>query len=324
MELGLSSARMGSKIIERHHVSKAYGNMVLIDNFSYKFSRFEKVGIIGKNGTGKTTFLDVLTGTITQDKGTIETGQTIKIGYYRQEGITFKPDDQVIDVIKNIAEVISFEDGTKMTASQLLMKFLFPPETQYSPVEKLSGGERRRLYLCTILMQNPNFLILDEPTNDLDIMTLGVLEDYLSGFQGCVIIVSHDRFFMDEIVDHLFVFEGNGRIKDFPGNYSIYRESLLEKEKQEKQEIADAKPRPVPVKSRQTTVKLTFKERKELEELENGMEHLENEKKDLLEALNSGVLSPDELMQKSQRFSDLTAELEAKEMRWLELSEKES
>lgn len=324
MELGISSARMGSKIIELHHVSKAYGDLVLIDDFSYKFSRFEKVGIIGKNGTGKTTFLDVLTGTITQDKGTVETGQTIKIGYYRQEGMNFKPEEKVIDVVKNIAEVIQFEDGTKMTAGQLLTRFLFPPESQYSPIEKLSGGERRRLYLCTILMQNPNFLILDEPTNDLDIMTLNVLEDYLTSFEGCVIIVSHDRFFMDEIVDHLFVFDGNGRIKDFPGNYSIYRESLLEKEKQEKQEPASAKPKSTPVKSKQSSVKLTFKERKELEELEAKIEKLENEKKDLLSALNSGVLSPDKLIQKSQRFSELTAELEAKEFRWLELSEKES
>lgn len=323
IDLGMSSARLGSKIIELHHISKAYNDLVLMKDFSYKFSRFEKVGIIGKNGSGKSTFLNVLTGNIQPDNGTVETGQTIQIGYYRQEGIDFKPEDKVIDTIRNIAEVIQFEDGTRMTASQLLTRFLFPPETQYSPIAKLSGGERRRLYLCTILMQNPNFLILDEPTNDLDIMTLGVLEDYLASFQGCVIIVSHDRFFMDEIVDHLFIFEGNSRIKDFPGNYSIYRESILEKEKQEKQELTDIQPKAIPVKAKQTSGKLTFKERKELEELEAEIKRLEAEKNNLLNALNSGILSPEELMEKSRRFSELTPGLEEKEMRWLELSEKE-
>ncbi|MGV8139336.1 MAG: ABC-F family ATP-binding cassette domain-containing protein [Mangrovibacterium sp.] len=323
IDLGISSARLGSKIVELHHISKAYGDLVLIDDFSYNFSRFEKVGIIGKNGSGKSTFLNVLTGNIQPDKGIVETGQTIKIGYYRQEGIEFKPEDKVIDVIKNIAEVIQFEDGNKMTASQLLTRFLFPPETQYVQIEKLSGGERRRLYLCTILMQNPNFLILDEPTNDLDIMTLGVLEDYLAGFQGCVIIVSHDRFFMDEIVDHLFIFEGNSRIKDFPGNYSLYRENLLEKEKHGKQELAVIKPKAAPVKTKQSSEKLSFKERKELEKLEEEIKILEEEKSELLDALNSGTLSPDELMAKSQRFSELTPTLEEKELRWLELSEKE-
>jgi ATP-binding cassette subfamily F protein uup len=323
LELSISSSRLGSKIIELHHISKAFGDQILIDDFSYRFSRFEKVGIIGENGSGKSTFLNILTGTIPPDQGTVDTGQTIKIGYYRQEGIDFKPEDKMIDVIKNIAEVIQFEDGSKMTASQLLTRFLFPPETQYTLIEKLSGGERRRLYLCTILMQNPNFLILDEPTNDLDIMTLGVLEDYLSGFEGCVIIVSHDRFFMDEIVDHLFVFDGNGRIKDFPGNYSIYRESLLEKEKQQKQELVPVKPKAMPVKTKSTGTKLTFKEKKELESLETEIAMLEAEKNNLLDALNSGTLSPDELMEKSRRFSELTPELEEKEMRWLELSEKQ-
>lgn len=322
IDLGISSARLGSKIVELHHISKAYGDLVLIDDFTYKFSRFEKVGIIGKNGSGKSTFLNVLTGSVQPDKGTVEIGQTIKTGYYRQEGINFKPEDKVIDVVKNIAEVIQFEDGNKMTASQLLTRFLFPPETQYSPIVKLSGGERRRLYLCTILMQNPNFLILDEPTNDLDVMTLGVLEDYLASFQGCVIIVSHDRFFMDEIVDHLFVFEGNSRIKDFPGNYSLYRENLLEKEKQGKQESSVIKPKAAPAKAKQSSDKLTFKERKELEKLEEDIRILEKEKSELLDALNSGTLSHDELMAKSQRFSELTSALEEKELRWLELSEK--
>ncbi|WP_423128138.1 ABC transporter ATP-binding protein [Gaoshiqia sp. Z1-71] len=322
IELSISSSRMGSKILELEHVSKAYGDLKLIEDFNYKFSRFEKVGIVGKNGTGKSTFLNVITGAIMPDSGTVDTGQTIKIGYYRQEGISFKETDKVIDVIKNIAEVIQFEDGNKMTASQLLTRFLFPPETQYNTIEKLSGGERRRLYLCTILMQNPNFLILDEPTNDLDIMTLNVLEDYLAGFGGCVIIVSHDRYFMDKIVDHLFVFEGNGKIKDFPGNYSIYRDHVSEREQLEKQEQAAAKPKPVTEKQKKQVQKLTFHEKREFEQLELDMEKLENEKKDLVEALHSGELQPDELLRKSKRFAELTDELEEKEMRWLELSEK--
>ena len=323
MELNISSSRMGSKIIELDHVSKAYGDLVLINDFTYKFSRFEKVGIVGKNGTGKSTFLNVITGEIPADQGKVEIGQTIKTGYYRQEGIVFSSDDTVIDVVKNIAEVIRFEDGTQMTASQLLTRFLFPPETQYNPIGKLSGGERRRLYLCTILMQNPNFLILDEPTNDLDIMTLNVLEDYLAGFDGCVIIVSHDRYFMDEIVDHLFVFEGNGKIKDFPGNYTLYRENTLEQEKQQKQELETAKPKPIAEKPKQQSpAKLTFREKREIEQLETEIEQLEMEKKLLLAAMNSGELSGDELLQKSQRFTGLSHELEEKEMRWLELNEK--
>jgi len=323
IDLNISSSRMGSKIIELDHVSKAYGDLVLINDFTYKFSRFEKVGIVGKNGTGKSTFLNVITGEIQADQGKVETGQTIKTGYYRQEGIVFSSDDKVIDVVKSIAEVIRFEDGTQMTASQLLTRFLFPPETQYTPIEKLSGGERRRLYLCTILMQNPNFLILDEPTNDLDIMTLNVLEDYLAGFNGCVIIVSHDRYFMDEIVDHLFVFEGNGKIRDFPGNYTLYRESMLEQEKQQKQELEAAKPKPVTEKPKQqSSPKLTFREKREIEQLETEIEQLEKEKKILLAAMNSGELGNDELLQKSQRFTGLSEELEEKEMRWLELNEK--
>ncbi len=322
LELNIASSRMGSKILELEHISKAYDDLVLINDFTYKFSRFEKVGIVGKNGTGKSTFLNVITGAIPADKGTVDIGQTIKIGYYRQEGIIFDDNDKVIDVIKDIAEVIVFEDGNRLTASQLLTRFLFPPETQYSPIEKLSGGERRRLYLCTILMQNPNFLILDEPTNDLDIMTLNVLEDYLAGFGGCVIIVSHDRYFMDKIVDHLFVFEGNGKIKDFPGNYTIYREKLLDEGKQEKEEVQQKTKSAPDKKPKQNPKKLSFKEKREFEQLEIDIESLESEKSELMEAMNSGELSPDDLLQKSTRFSELEEELEEKEMRWLELSEK--
>ncbi|WP_430972823.1 ABC-F family ATP-binding cassette domain-containing protein [Sunxiuqinia rutila] len=323
LELNMASSRMGKKILELEHVSKGYDDLQLITDFSYKFSRFEKVGIVGKNGTGKSTFLNVITGAITPDSGTIDWGQTIRIGYYRQQGIDFRPDEKVIDVIKNIAEVIQFEDGQKMTASQLLTRFLFPPETQYNLVEKLSGGERRRLYLCTILMENPNFLILDEPTNDLDIMTLNVLEDYLAAFGGCVVIVSHDRYFMDKIVDHLFVFDGNGNIRDFPGNYTIYRNQMEEEEEARKKMETAAKPKPVQEKpKKKASTKMSFNEKREFEQLEQAIAQLETEKSELEEALNSGDLTPDELTEKSKRFGELTDELDEKEMRWLELSEK--
>ncbi len=321
LELDVAASRLGKKILEIDHISKAYDDLKLIENFSYKFARFEKVGIVGKNGTGKSTFLNIITNRISADAGTVEWGQTIKLGYYQQEGIEFKPTEKVIDVVKNIAEVIHHEDGRKVTASQLLTRFLFPPDTQYNFVEKLSGGEKRRLYLCTILMQNPNFLILDEPTNDLDIMTLNVLEDYLAGFGGCVLIVSHDRYFMDKIVDHLFVFDGQGKIKDFPGNYTIYRNHVLEEESKKKTE-AVSKPKPVQEKTRKVSQKLSFNEKREFEQLEADIDQLEMEKKELEEALNSGGLSNDELVEKSKRFSELTDELEEKEMRWLELSEK--
>jgi len=326
LELSIASSRMGSKILELEHVSKAYGDLKLIEDFTYKFSRFEKVGIVGKNGTGKSTFLNVITQAISADKGTIDWGTTIKIGYYRQDGIDFKPTDKVIDVVKAIAEVVTFEDGNRMTATQLLTRFLFPPESQYGLIEKLSGGEKRRLYLCTILMQNPNFLILDEPTNDLDIMTLNVLEDYLAAFDGCVIVVSHDRYFMDKIVDHLFVFEGDGKVKDFPGNYTIYRNSV-EEEEERAQAVARAQVqakevKAAPAKPKQQSQKLTFNEKREFEQLEKDLEALEEEKNTLEEQMNSGELSPEELVDKSQRYAELKDELDEKELRWLELSEK--
>ena len=326
LELSIASSRMGSKILELDHISKAYGDLKLIDDFSYKFSRFEKVGIVGKNGTGKSTFLNVITESISADRGIVGWGQTIKIGYYRQDGMDFKPTDKVIDVVKAIAEVVTFEDGNRMTATQLLTRFLFPPESQYGLIEKLSGGEKRRLYLCTILMQNPNFLILDEPTNDLDIMTLNVLEDYLAAFDGCVIVVSHDRYFMDKIVDHLFVFEGAGKIKDFPGNYTIYRNSVEEEEEKAKEKEkaqAQAKEQKTQVqKPKQQSQKLTFNEKREFEQLEKDLAALEDEKTTLEEQMNSGELSQDELVEKSQRYADLKDELDEKELRWLELSEK--
>lgn len=320
IELSMNSSRIGNKILDLENVSKSYDDLCLIKDFSYKFQRFEKVGIAGKNGTGKSTFLNIVTGNLQPDSGKIEIGQTIRFGYYQQTGIEFNPGDKVIDCVQKIAEVINFEDGRKLTASQLLTTFLFPPDTQYSFVEKLSGGEKRRLYLCTILMTNPNFLILDEPTNDLDIMTLAVLEEYLRVFQGCVIIVSHDRYFMDKIVDHLFVFDGEGNIKDFPGNYSEWREKQLQEEQEEKRnKKPEQKELPKPVKLKER--KLTFNEKKELEQLENDIEVLETEKAVINEELNSGELESNQLQEKSTRYVAITELLEEKEMRWLELSE---
>ncbi|MFV0521343.1 MAG: ABC-F family ATP-binding cassette domain-containing protein [Mangrovibacterium sp.] len=324
LELGISSARMGSKILELENISKSYGDLNLINNFTYKFQKFEKIGIVGKNGTGKSTFLNVITNQIAADTGNVDWGQTINIGYYKQTGIDFSPADTLIEVVKEIAEVITFADGSRMTASQLLTRFLFPPETQHSLIEKLSGGEKRRLYLCTILMQNPNFLILDEPTNDLDIMTLNVLEDYLSAFGGCVVVVSHDRYFMDKIVDHLFVFDGNGQIKDFPGNYSIYRNWADEQEELRKGKTSVSEKSKVSVEKpkKKNVIKLTFKEKRELEQLELDIIDLEEEKEKLENLMNSGELSSQELLEKSTSYASLKEELDKKELRWLELSEK--
>ncbi|WP_319229129.1 ABC-F family ATP-binding cassette domain-containing protein [Draconibacterium orientale] len=328
VEMNVKSARLGKKIVELEHVSKSFPGVKLIEDFSYKFQRFEKVGIVGKNGTGKSTFLNLLTQTLTPDSGAIEIGQTIKFGYYRQEGIAFDPREKVIEAVQKIAEFIHFEDGTKMSATQMLTHFLFPPETQYNYIEKLSGGEQRRLYLCTVLMQNPNFLILDEPTNDLDIMTLNVLEDYLQSFAGCVVVVSHDRFFMDKIVDHLFVFEGEGAITDFPGNYTVYRNKVEEEEQQKakaeakKKAEAKAKSEAVAKPSQpQTKKKLSFKEKREFEQLENEIPELEEQIGELEDLLNSGTLKHDELYEKSLQLDDMKSQLDEKELRWLELSE---
>jgi ATP-binding cassette subfamily F protein uup len=320
IELSMNSSRIGNKILDLENISKAYDDLCLIKNFTYKFQRFEKVGIVGKNGTGKSTFLNLVTGNLLADSGKVEIGQTIRFGYYQQTGIDFNPGDKVIDAVNKIAEVISFEDGRKLTASQMLTTFLFPPDVQYSFIEKLSGGEKRRLYLCTILMTNPNFLILDEPTNDLDIMTLAILEEYLRVFQGCMIIVSHDRYFMDKIVDHLFIFDGSGTIKDFPGSYTIWRNKQLEDEEKRKKEIKpEVKAVTKPVKEKER--KLTFNEKKELEQLEKEIDLLETEKATIGEELNSGTLDNSQLHLKSNRFGEISNLLEEKEMRWLELSE---
>ena len=320
IELTVQGKRLGSKILNVKNLSKAFDGLVVLDKFSYNFARLEKIGIIGKNGSGKTTVLNMLTGALSPDSGTIDVGETISFGYYRQDGIIFKSGDRVIDVIKEIAEVVDLGNGNKMTASQFLNYFLFPPDTQYNFVEKLSGGEKRRLYLCTVLMRNPNFLILDEPTNDLDIMTLNVLEDYLRNFQGCAIVVSHDRFFMDKIVDHLFVFEGNGQIKDFPGNYSDYRDWLEDKEKEQRTpEKREKETKPKAIK--EGIRKLSFNEKRELDQLENDIALLEEEKRTIEKAMDSGECSSDELVIKSQRHGEIAEILDKKELRWLELSE---
>ena len=319
LELAINSQRLGGKIINLDHISKAFGDVTILKDFSYKFARFEKIGIVGKNGSGKSSFLNLLTGVHQADSGKMDIGETVSFGYFRQDGIQFSPDARVIDIIKEIAEVVEMGDGSKLSASQFLTYFLFPPETQYSYVAKLSGGEKRRLYLCTILMRNPNFLILDEPTNDLDIMTLNVLEDYLKSFTGCTIVVSHDRFFMDKIVDHLFVFEGDGIIKDFPGNYTDYRDWAEDRAKAE--QVVVKADKPVREKPAVEKKKMSFKEKKEFEELENAISLLEKEKKTLEEEFNSGELAPDTLHKKSLRHGEITSELEDKEMRWLELGE---
>lgn len=320
VKLDVKASYIGSKIFEADHLCKRFGDLKILDDFSYIFARYEKMGIVGNNGTGKSTFIKILMGLEKPDSGTLDIGETVRFGYYSQEGLQFNEQMKVIDVITDIAEVIELGNGKRLTASQFLQHFLFTPETQHSYVYKLSGGERRRLYLCTVLMRNPNFLVLDEPTNDLDIVTLQVLEEYLQNFKGCVIVVSHDRYFMDKIVDHLLVFKGQGDIRDFPGNYSDYRDWKLAKAEHEKEA---AKPKEEKTQRVRLNDKrrMTFKERKEFEQLEKEIAALEEEKKQIEEALCSGTLSVDELTEKSKRLPLLNDELDEKTMRWLELSE---
>lgn len=322
MRLKSRNVYIGSKIFECQYVSKAWSDeKVILKDFYYNFSRFEKMGIIGNNGSGKSTFIKLLLGIIQPDSGKFDIGDTVRFGYFSQDGLKFNEDQRVIDVISEIADYIDYGGGKHITASQLLQHFLFTPEQQYDYVYKLSGGERRKLYLCTVLMHNPNFLVLDEPTNDLDIPTLQVLEEYLQDFPGCVIIVSHDRYFMDKIVDHLLVFQGNGVIKDFPGNYTQYREwnSLRPKEEKSKSQSSEKKERRVP--NNTGLRKKTYKEKCEFEQLEKDIAALEDEQKNIEEALCSGDLSIDELTEKSKRLPVLKDELDEKSMRWLELSE---
>ena len=324
VKLEVKSAYIGKKIFEADHLYKSFGEKKILDDFSYIFSRYEKMGIVGNNGTGKSTFLKILLGQQQPDSGKLEIGETVRFGYYSQEGLHFNEQMKVIDVVRGIAEVVNMGNGQRMGVSQFLQYFLFTPEQQYNYVYKLSGGEKRRLYLCTVLMQNPNFLVLDEPTNDLDIITLNVLEEYLKDFGGCLIVVSHDRYFMDKVVDHLLVFNGEGDIRDFPGNYTQYRawkeEKLRHDKEQEKQKDAPAKTE-APRREAPAKRKLSFKEAREMEQLEKDIAALEAEKKQLEEALCSGTLSVEELTEKSKRLPVLDEELDEKSMRWLELSE---
>ena len=314
---------IGSKIFECQYVSKSFDDKVILKDFYYNFSRFEKMGIVGNNGTGKSTFIKMLLGMVPPDGGRFDIGDTVRFGYFSQEGLQFDEQQKVLDVVKDIAEYIDMGGGKHFSASQFLQYFLFTPEQQHNYVYKLSGGERRKLYLCTVLMKNPNFLVLDEPTNDLDIVTLQILEEYLQDFPGCVIVVSHDRYFMDKVVDHLLVFKGEGEVKDFPGNYTQYREwsALQPKESKEVVETKEVKDNRPP---KETKKKLSYKEKREFEQLEQEIAALEEEQRQLEEALCSGTLSVDELTEKSKRLPLLKDELDEKSMRWLELSEIES
>lgn len=327
MRLKTKNVYIGSKIFECQYVSKRFEQddgtvKIILDNFYYNFARFEKMGIVGDNGTGKSTFIKMLLNIVKPDSGQFDIGETVRFGYFSQEGLKFKEDDKVIDIITDIADYIDLGNGRKLTASQLLNYFLFSPEQQYTYVYKLSGGERRKLYLCTVLMKNPNFLVLDEPTNDLDIQTLQVLEEYLQDFPGCVIIVSHDRYFMDKVVDHLLVFKGNGEVKDFPGNYTQYREWNSLKSKAENK-LLESKTINKKKKDyhHDTRRRLSFKEKQELQQLSLDIDRLEEEQKNIEEALCSGNLSVAELTDKSKRLPILKNELDEKSMRWLELSE---
>ena len=331
VKLDVKSSYIGSKIFEAQYVSKSFGDLKIVDNFYYNFARYEKMGIIGANGTGKSTFVKMLVGEISPDSGRFDIGETVRFGYYCQEGLHFKEGMKVIDAIREIAEEIILDDGRKLSASQFLQHFLFPPQKQHDYIYKLSGGEKRRLHLCTVLMRNPNFLVLDEPTNDLDITTLSVLEEYLQGFKGCVIVVSHDRYFMDKVVDHLLVFKGNAVIKDFPGNYTDYREWKADKLRKERQQENSEKEKKKQDKRQETGAthsnskrRLTFKEKKELEELDKLLPQLEEEKSRLETELSSGTLSTDELYAHSTRISELIQLIDEKETRWLELSEIEN
>ena len=323
VKLDVKASYIGSKIFEADHLYKSFGDLKILDGFSYIFARYEKMGIVGNNGTGKSTFIKILMGEVQPDNGTVDIGETVRFGYYSQDGLQFDEQMKVIDVVQDIAEVIELGNGKKLTASQFLQHFLFTPETQHSYVYKLSGGERRRLYLCTVLMRNPNFLVLDEPTNDLDIITLNVLEEYLQNFKGCVIVVSHDRYFMDKVVDHLLVFNGQGDIRDFPGNYSDYRDWKEAKSQKEKEAEKSQEEKTARVRLNEKR-KMSFKEKREFEQLEKEIAELETEKALIEAQLCSGTLSVDELTEKSKRLPEVNDLIDEKTMRWLELSEIES
>lgn len=327
VHLHVKASYLGSKIFEAKYISKAYGNTIILKDFYYNFARYEKVGIVGKNGSGKTTFLKMLMGEELPDSGSFDIGETVVFAYYSQSGLKFDENQKVIDAVTDIAEEIHLGVGKKLSASQFLQHFLFTPETQHNFIYKLSGGEKRRLYLCTVLMRNPNFLVLDEPTNDLDIVTLNILEDYLKHFKGCVLVVSHDRYFMDKIVDHLLVFEGDGKVRDFPGNYTQYRDFKQDEDQANKaleKSIAktDSKKKDTPTENNSTKPrKLNYKEQKELERLEADIEALETEKSQLEVQFASGTCTNEEIMKHSARFSEIEQTLEIKLTRWMELSE---
>ena len=321
IRLEMGGTYIGNKIFNMQDVCKSFGNHTILKDFSYNFTRYEKMGIVGNNGTGKSTFVKMLLGLEPHDSGTIDIGETIRFGYYSQQGMTFRDDQKVIDAVRDIAEYIDMGNGEKLSAGQFLQHFLFSPEEQYSYIYKLSGGERRRLYLCTVLMKAPNFLILDEPTNDLDIITLQILEDYLKSFKGCLIIVSHDRYFMDRVVDHTLVFHGNGEIQDFPGSYSQYRDWKEQSSKQESSKQLPKETKKDAGRTQNRARKLTYNEKREYTQLENDIAQLEAEKKRIEEALCGGTTSVDEITRLSKRLPLLQEELEEKEMRGLELSE---
>jgi len=324
LRLKANNVYIGSKIFECQYISKSYGDTIIMKDFYYNFSRFEKMGIVGRNGTGKSTFVKMLLSQVQPDEGRIVIGDTVKFGYFSQDGLLFNEQQKVIDIITDIAEYVDLGNGRKLSASQLLQYFLFTPEQQYNYVSKLSGGERRKLYLCTVLMKNPNFLVLDEPTNDLDIVTLQILEEYLQDFPGCVIVVSHDRYFMDKVVDHLLVFKGQGDIKDFPGNYSQYREWSSLTDLKDTSSANNGKDTTKSRYRHDDKRRLSYKEKRELEQLEKDISMLEIEQRQLEESLCSGTLSVEELTEKSKRLPLLKEELDEKSMRWLELSEIES
>jgi len=323
IRLATKGSYIGNKIFEAKHVTKAFGDIAITHDFNYIFSRYEKMGIVGNNGTGKSTFVKMLLGIEKPDSGSFDIGETVNFGYYSQEGLQFDEQMKVIDVVQDIAEVIDLGNGNRLTASQFLQHFLFTPDKQHNYVYKLSGGEKRRLHLCTVLIKNPNFLVLDEPTNDLDILTLNILEDYLQSFKGCLIVISHDRYFMDKVVDHLLIFHGNAEIQDFPGNYSQYRawKSLLPKSETEAKKSENSEKQIENGKASVIKTKLTFKEKREFELLEEEIESLELEKTRLTSDLSSGNLSSDQLIQASNRISELIRLIDEKTTRWLELSE---
>ena len=333
IRLAAKGSYIGKKIFEAKEVSKRFGNVRITEKFNYIFTRYEKMGVVGNNGTGKSTFVKMLLGVEEPDSGGFDIGETVNFGYYSQDGLQFDEQTKVIDVVQAIAEVIDLGDGHRLTASQFLQHFLFPPEKQHNYVYKLSGGEKRRLYLCTVLIKNPNFLVLDEPTNDLDILTLNILEEYLAGFKGCLIVVSHDRYFMDKVVDHLLVFHGNAQIQDFPGNYTQYREwKVAEEKKTAKEEktagggpkTSTSVPETPPHRKRpEEKKKLSFKEKQEFESLEQEIEQMEAEKERITNELSSGNLSTEKLMAKSNRLSELIDLIDEKTMRWLELSDRD-